>query len=390
MTPRAPGWRLAGRWFDPLLAAAFLIVCEAEVITDILGDHSHHHWPLAANILIVAGLAIPLVWRRRAPLISLIAVKASVLVLSVSLADIQTVNFPQLVLFIAPYSVAAYSPRSRALPGLAISIAAISAVNVLSPSGASSWVFSFGVCSASWITGRIMRAHRALAAELERTSDRITAEREGRELLAIAEQRTSIARELQTLVANSVSTMIVQTQAAQRLLDQDSDEADAAMATIEDTGRHALTEMRRILGVLRHTDEHAELAPRPGIGQIPALVEKARHTQRHVSWRVEGDPGPLPASVDLAVYRILEDALSGVDDTTKSIDIKSIDILLRFGADDIELNVTLRGFACLDWPTIAMRERAALCQGVVDVDTIPSSGERLMMRLPRLFEGALP
>jgi signal transduction histidine kinase len=174
--------------------------------------------------------------------------------------------------------------------------------------------------------------------------------------------------------------MIVQTQAARGLLDQGSADADAAMAMIEDTGRHALTEMRRILGVLRHADERADLAPQPGIGQIPVLVEAARQAHRNVALHVEGEPGPLPASVDLGVYRVLEDVLAGVDGG-------AVDIMLRFGADDVELTVT-GGAAHLDWPTVAMRERVALCQGTVDVDTLPGTGERLVARIPRLFEGA--
>jgi len=387
MTVRTPWWRLADRWFDPILATALLVLGEAEVITDIAGDHSHHHWPLAANTLIVAGLAIPLAWRRQTPLASASVVMACVFALTVGASDIQNVNSPQLVLFIAPYSVAAYSVRNRAVLGLAACLAAVCASNVLGGSGASgssSWVFSVGAGTASWLTGRILRTHRALAAELEQTTDRIAAERVGRELLAIAEQRTRIARELQTLVANSVSTMIVQTQAAQRLLEHNAEDADTAMATIEDAGRQALSEMRRILGVLRHTDEQPDLTPQPGIGQIPALVEQARHGRPNLALHVEGEPVPLPASVDLGIYRILEDALTCVEDSTGRIDV-----LLHFGTENIELTVTLPGAVCLDWPTIAMRERVALCQGAVDVDAIPGSGERLVIRLPRVFEGAL-
>ena len=233
------------------------------------------------------------------------------------------------------------------------------------------------------MTGRILRARRRLAAELRHTNERIIAEQHGREMLAIAEQRTRIARELQALVANSVSAMIVQTQAAQRLLIEVPGEADAAMAIIEDTGRQALAEMRRILGVLRRPDDKADLSPAPGVGQIPALVERARRTQRLVALHVDGDPGPLPASVDLGIYRILEEALASVDDTDGPVDI-----VLRFGADDVELDVTSHGGPRLDWPSIAIRERVALCQGVVDVDIVPGTGERLVVKLPRIFEGA--
>jgi signal transduction histidine kinase len=377
--------RIPPRWIDPVLAAVFLIACEVETLIDLHSDTSDH-WPLAANVLLVAGLAVPIAWRRRAPLACASIVMICVFVLTVSQNDVKNVTTPQLVLFIAPYSVAAYSSQSRATLGLAICVLAIAAGNLLGSgtSEASSLVFSLGASTgASWVSGRILRARRALAAELRRTNERIIAEQHGREMLAIAEQRTRIARELQALVANSVSAMIVQTQAAQRLLVQAPGDADAAMAIIEDTGRQALAEMRRILGVLRRPDDKADLSPAPGVGQIPALVERARRTQRLVALRVDGDPGPLPASVDLGVYRILEDALASADGSDGAIDV-----VLHFGADEIKLDVTSYGAPRLDWPSIAVRERVALCQGVVDVDAVPGAGERLVVKLPRVFEGA--
>jgi len=368
-------------WFDAILAAVLFIACEAEVITDTVGDRGHDHWPLVANVVIVAGATVPLAWRRRNPLASLVAVMSCVPLLIVALADVKSVNFPQLVLFIAPYSVAAYSPRRRALLGLAYTGLVLVVNNLVEPSGATSWVFSVAACVTPWGIGRILRARRETAAELRHTAEMLAAEEGGRELLAIAEQRTRIARELQTLIAHSVSAMIVQTQTAQRLLDDHPDEADTAMATIEDTGRQALADMRRILGVLRRSDDEADLAPQPGVGQIPALVERMRSAQRPVVLHVEGAPGPMPASVDLGVYRILEEALAGVVDP--------VDVVLRFGADDIELTVTSPGRTHLEWPTPAMRERAALCQGIAAIESIAGPGERLVVRLPRVFDEAV-
>lgn len=223
-----------------------------------------------------------------------------------------------------------------------------------------------------------------MAAELMHTAEMLAGEQGGRELLAVAEQRTRIARELQTLIAHSVSAMIVQTQTAQRLLDHHPEEADAAMATIEDTGRQALADMRRILGVLRRSDDEADLAPQPGVGQIPALVERLRSAQHPVALHVQGAPGPMPASVDLGVYRILEEALAGVVEGADPVDV-----VLRFGADDIELSVTSPSRTHLDWPTTAMCERAALCQGTAAVERTVGPGERLVVRLPRIFDEAV-
>jgi len=374
--------RPADGWVDVALAAVLFVACETEIITDTIGDHGHDHWPLAANILVGAGLTVPLAWRRRKPLASLVVVMSSVLLVIVALADVKTVNFPQLVLFVAPYSVAAYSSRRRALFGLGYSGLMLVTSNLLEPSGSTSWVFSLAACVVPWGVGRILRARRATAAELEHTAEMLAAEQGGRELLAIAEQRTRIARELQTLIAHSVSAMIVQTQTAQLLLDDDPDEADAAMATIEDTGRAALTDMRRILGVLRRADAEVDLAPQPGVGQIPALVERLRTAHRAVVLHVEGAPGPLPASVDLGVYRILEEALAGAAEG-------AVDVRLRFGADDIELTVASPDRVHLDWPTTAMRERAALCQGTAAVESGDGFGERLVVRLPHVFDEAV-
>ena len=376
--------RPADGWIDVALAAVLFVACETEVVLDTIGDHGHDHWPLVANVVIVAGLTVPLAWRRRNPLASLIVAMSCLPLLMVALADVKSVNFPQLVLFIPPYSVAAYSARRPALLGLAYSGLALATGNLLQPSGGTSWVFGLAACGVPWGVGRILRARRETANELRHTAETLAAEEGGRELLAIAEQRTRIARELQTLIAHSVSTMIVQTQTAQRLLDDNPDEADAAMATIEDTGRQALADMRRILGVLRRSDDEVDLAPQPGVGQIPALVERLRSARHPVILHVDGTPGPLPASVDLGVYRILEDALAGVDEGTGEIDI-----VLRFGVDDIELNVTSASRTHLDWPTTAMRERAALCQGTAVVESIVGRGERLVVRLPRVFDEAV-
>ena len=320
---------------------------------------------------------MPIAWRRRAPLACASIVMACVFVLTVSLNDVRNVTTPQLVLFIVPYSVAAYSSRARALLGLAICVIAIAAANLLEPglSSASSWVFSLGASTVpSWVTGRILRARRTLAAELRRTNERIIAEQHGREMLAIAEQRTRIARELQALVANSVSAMIVQTQAAQRLLVEVPGDADAAMAIIEDTGRQALAEMRRILGVLRRADDKPDLSPAPGVGQIPGAGRAGtagpttrRAPRRRRTGTAAGQRRP----------RGLPHPRRRLGKRGRHRWPRRHRAALR--SDDVELDVTSHGAPRLDWPSIAVRERVALCQGVVDVDIVPGTGERLVV-----------
>ena len=217
---------------------------------------------------------------------------------------------------------------------------------------------------ASWAVGRALRSRRELACELDLVAQRLAAEEDGRERLAVADERTRIARELNAAVARSISQMVVQSDAASRLLEVDRPRADAAMAALEDAGRETLAEMRRILGVLRRIDDAQVLVPQPGVGQIPALVEHACDGGRRVALRVDGDPGPLPASVDISMYRILHDALDAIAHRG------AMEIVLRFDEDDLALDVVADG-RMAGWPTPAMSERAALCDATLDV--APSS-----------------
>lgn len=361
--------RISDRWLDGALAAAVLVTFEWEILT------SHHrHGSLGLNLVIVAVIALSTLWRRRAPLEFVCVVMGLSILLTTALTDVTKLIASVYVLLIPAYTVAADEEQTRALVGLAICLISASVLNAISGQNVASYLFVSGFVVAAWTVGRSLRARRLLNKELERKAQRIAAERESRERLVIADERTRIARELHALVAGSISAMVVQTEAAQYLLQQAPEQADEAMATVEDAGRQALSEMRRILGVLRHSDEAAELAPQPGVGQIHALIERARAHSRDIAFEVQGDPGPLPASIDLGVYRILEEALavSGPG---------ALDVGLRFGERDVELHVVSRGTVPPAWPTLAMRERCAVCDG-----QILAAGHSLSVQLPRVFE----
>jgi signal transduction histidine kinase len=361
------------RWRDPALAAVALVAFEIEILTT-----KHRSGPVVLNVLAAAAITVPLIWRRRAPLAYECLTMGLGVLMSATLTDLTALGIPQFVLAIAVYTVAAHEPRTRALIGLAVCLAAVWALVAMTRhTGLAQYAFPTGSFALSWAVGRAVRARRLLNEELRRKAERIAAERESRELLAVADERTRIARELHAVVAGSVSAMVVKTEAAQQLLYEDLDRADAAMAAVEDAGREALSEMRRILGVLRRVDEAAERAPQPGVGQIHGLVERAREHHRQVELEVDGDPGPLPASIDLGVYRILEEALA-------STGAGPVQVRLTFAERDVELDVTSHSPPTVSWPTLAMRERVALCDGEFEAD------ERgLHVRLPRAFEGVL-
>jgi signal transduction histidine kinase len=306
-------------------------------------------------------------------------------VLKAIYGDFHALSFPLFAVLIPPYSVGAGEPRGRALVGLVVCLVGVVAVHAVG-SDTGSFVFLVAIVCSSWAAGQVLRARRVAAITLREKADRIAAERADRERLAVIDERSRIARELHAVVATAVSAMVLQTDAAQRLLDVDAARADEAMESIEEAGRRTLTEMRRVLGVLREENETAELAPQPGVGQIHTLIENARGDHRQVELKVEGEPGPLPASVNLGVYRILQDALG----SAPKIDQHPTDVTLRFGQQHVELTVTTTAANSLSWPTPAMRERVALCDGAIDVNIAPSNQARLRVRLPSTFDGALP
>jgi signal transduction histidine kinase len=369
--------RIPDGWADPLLAAVLLVICEVEVVAAADGRDARS---LAAFVA-AAALTVPLVWRRRAPLAVACMVMAAVVSLAAALPGFNTLTTPMFVLFIPPYSVAAHERRRPALAGLGICLAGAIVVNVLHPEGLSSVVFSTGTVGASWAVGRALRSRRRLVHELRSTVLRLAAEEADRERLAVADERTRIARELNAAVARTISQMVVESEAARRLLEVDRVRADAAMAGLEDAGRDTLVEMRRILGVLRRIDDAHALAPQPGLGQIRALIEQACADGRGVALRVEGEPCPLPASIDISMYRIIHEALATAADG-------AVEIVLRFDEEHLALCV-VADRAPAAWPTPSMSERAAVCDGTLEVRRGPGGQTRMQVRMPRVFDEVL-
>ena len=366
-------------WFDRTLAVTFLVVCEAEFFVNVAKHGAPHGAPVGVDAALLAGVTLPALGRRREPEAMTVVSFACLMLLALAFSRWNDLVLPQLVLFVMPYPVGAYGRRTRPMVGLAVCV--VSPLLIGTVAGLSGAWFVVGASVSSWALGRYVRSNRTLTGRLRALAEQIGAEREDRERLVVAEQRSLIARELETVVAERVSTMTVQARAAQQLLQTGDGEADEALATIEHTGRETMNELRRLLGVLRRADARIDLAPQPGVGQIPKLVEKARE-QRHVSLRVEGDPVALPASADVGLYRIVEDLLAGEADIP-------VEIALTFGVDDVELRMSAPCALGAGWPSVATRERVALCEGQLTM-TSEAGTTALVVRLPRLPEGVFP
>jgi signal transduction histidine kinase len=369
-------------WLDPLLAGLALVVLELGVLFS-----SHVRGPLVLNLIVVATMALAAIWRRRLPLLFLIVVGALAGVMNDALTSLDSLGLTAAYVLLVPaYAIGAWERRPKAVLGLAGFLGG-SAIDVLVIRHQTVGDFAGGallVCAA-WAAGRAIRSRRVLTSELELTSARLTVEREDRARLAVAGERSRIARELHAVVAHSVAAMVIQAEASRGLLGRDPVRADAAMGAIEDIGRQTLAEMRRILGVLRHTEHIGEREPQPGVAQIYTLIQRARERGQPVELSVDGDPGTLPAGVDLGIYRILEEALNSVRQQSGG----TVGVALRFGEQDLELRLTARCGGPSGWPTDAMRERVALCGGQLHADAPDENGWQFAVRMPRGLQGAL-
>jgi len=369
-------------WLDALLAGVVLVVLEIGVLTG-----SHRHGPLILNLIVVAGMALMAIWRRRSSLLFLVVVGALAEVMNYALTSLDSLPLTAAYVLLVPaYTVGAWEQRPKAVLGLAIFLGG-SAINVLVVRHQTVGYFAGGaflVCAA-WAAGRAIRSGRVLTSELKLTSARLAVEREDRARLAVAGERSRIARELHAVVARSVAAMVIQAEAARGVLDRDPVRADAAMGAIEDTGRQTLAEMRRILGVLRHAEHVGEREPQPGVAQIYTLLQRARERGQPVELSVDGEPGTLPAGVDLGIYRILEDALDSVRQQSGS----TVGVALHFGEQDLELRLTARCVGPSGWPTEVMRERVALCGGQLNSEARDGDGWQFAVRVPRGLQGAL-
>jgi signal transduction histidine kinase len=189
---------------------------------------------------------------------------------------------------------------------------------------------------------------------------------------------------LHDVVGHSVSVMTVQASAVRRLLRPEQEREREALLIVEQTGREALAEMRRMVGVLRRPEEAPALAPQPTLEHLDKLVEHAREAGLPVELRVEGDPLPLPVGVDLTAYRLVQE---GLTNALKHARAQRAQVLVRYGSGDIEVTVSDdgRGAGSGDGGghgLVGMRERVAVYGGELEAGPRADGGYRLRARLP--------
>jgi signal transduction histidine kinase len=374
IAPRVVDWALAGGFAVALTISALLAT-----------DVGAPRWVV---VLASLALSLPLAARRRYPLAVELVVGAVAVAMAAWLVNGYEGVSPLIPVLIAAYSTAVHARGRAALAGLAVALVVPGLIALVM--GSTVWgdyVFPNLILGLGWLAGWLVRSRTELAARLHEEAVRAEDERELLAEIAVADERRRIARELHDIVAHSMSVMVVQAGGARRILDRDPARAADAAAQIERTGREALTEMRRLLGVL---GVDAERTPQPGMDQVDELVGRARAAGLPVELEVEGDRRRLPAGVDLTGYRIVQEALTN---TMKHAASAPTSVRVRYGNDALELQIADRGTVAprLDDPghgLIGMRERVRVVGGELHAGPRAGGGFDVRARLPLIREAA--
>jgi len=384
MTRERLWWLLRRHWFD-----AVLIVLLGVGIVEVILTQDNENGPLGPlwfDILAVLGIVLPLfLWRRfpfGAPAASGVVFAGS------SFVDGRLTPNGVIEVLAAITCFVLFGlirDRTQAIAGLALGIGVTAIVAHNDPKGGiGNFIFTSVVFSIAWTIGFALGRKFHEAEEAKERLARAEHDRIERARLAVAEERTRIARELHDVVGHSVSVMTVQASAARRLLKPHQEKEREALLVVEQTGREALAEMRKMVGVLRRPEEAPALAPQPSLEYLDRLIEHAREAGLPVELRVEGTPEPLPASVDLTAYRLVQE---GLTNAIKHARAEHAEVLVRYGDGHVELTVTDDGTGDGSGESgghglVGMRERISIFGGKLEAGPLAGGGYRLRARIP--------
>ncbi|MEE1828941.1 histidine kinase [Streptomyces sp. BE20] len=381
---RAVRWRAGLAGVNPYVVDGLLTVGSAGVsLWSVYHDDTAWSW---WAYLLALGTALPLPWRRIAP-VTVLAVSGGV---SAVLSVLAHSAMPQLPLYAV---VTLYTVADRARDGQRWAVLAVVVVaNVVGTRSPNGMLFSLLTSVGAFVFGSLVRELRRLAqveSERAREAGRRAASDAAR---AVAEERARIAREMHDILAHAVSLMVIQAEAGPVVVRSDPERAIRTFDTIADSGRDAMVQLRRVLGVLKEEGAAPELAPQPRLAELAALAERVRTAGLSVDLDLGRVGGPLPADVEAAAYRIVQEALTN---TVKHAGASHT--LVRVVREGEELAVVVSddgrgvplpaGRAASGWSggrgLVGIRERAAACGGRAEAGPGPDGrGFLVSARLP--------
>jgi signal transduction histidine kinase len=364
--------------FPDLLIAVLTVGSMIEVATTSV-DYSKAIIPFA---LLAAP---PLFFRRRfpfgAPTATFLMVAGFA---TVSNRAGNNLSFPFFCAVGAMVTFGAARERRIAYAGIPIGFATVAYVTHQFHQGLGSVPWIAGFFTAAWLAGFFLGSRTRQNAELRERAERLELEREIQARTAVAEERARIARELHDIVGHSVSVMTVQASAVRRLLREDQEREREALQTVEDTGRAALAEMRRLVGVLRRPEEAPALVPQPSLEYVDKLVAQTREAGLDTKLTLEGNPTELPQGIDLTAYRFVQE---GLTNAIKHANAKHAEVVVRYANGTVELVVRDDGSGDGNGGgsghgLVGIRERVAVYGGELSAGPRPEGGYELRARLP--------
>jgi signal transduction histidine kinase len=341
--------------------------------------------PLALNVLVMACVAVAVLVRRRRPVVGLGIWMGVALTMALFLTQPSELSALFLGLMVFPYAVGAHADGPRSWAGLGLALGTIVVVSLDSDSFVWGDIFFPGIFATMlWLAGRAVRSRSRLTAELHEAALRLHEQREAEAHAAVAEERRRIAREMHDVVAHSVSTMVIQAGGARRILARDPARAVEAAALIERTGREALGEMRHLLGVLHAGENLAALTPQPTLLELEALAERSRASGLPVELEVTGERRELPPGVDLAAYRVVQEALTnslkhGGGRATVTVEYGERELCLEVADDGSGRGASVQGSG---QGLRGMRERVRVSGGELHAGPRAGGGFAVRARLP--------
>jgi signal transduction histidine kinase len=369
-----------------IVLAAIEGALEVALRDDALRAPRSSHWFVVPAVAI---MVLPLLLRRRWRFGAPVAVW--LLAAAFSFVDGRLIEFTAGVTvagMAASFLLAQVPDARQARFGLAVAVGGAAIVVYNDPNhAAGDFVFIPALFAIAWLVGFALRERVAQAEAAEERARQAERDREAAARVAVAEERARIARELHDIVAHAVSVMVLQVGAVRHNLPDGRGDDRAALRDVEETGRTALTEMRGLLGAMRREDERPDLAPQPGLGSLDPLLEDFRRAGLPVQLHVDGEPRPLPRTLDLSAYRIIQE---GLTNALKHAHAGHADVVVRYGSDGLGIDVRDDGNGGaasdgLGHGLVGIRERVKIHGGEMTAGVDAGRGFTLSTRLP--FDG---
>jgi signal transduction histidine kinase len=368
--------RLDRRWIDRAIAGVLLVAGEVELLARTDLD------PSSLSVALMAAGYLTLLWRRSRPVVAASAMFVAWILFNVAGTDVDSLQGPFFAGLLISYAAGAYSEgREARVAPFVILVGVLGVVHTWEVREAPDYLFPTAFMLIAWLAGRGVRTRTRLTEELHEAAVQAQEAHEAEIARAAADERRRIAREMHDVVAHSVSVMVVQAGGARRILERDPARAIDAAAHIEEVGRAALTEMRRLLGLMHHAEERA---PQPTMQELDALVERTRAAGLPVALTVEGEPRSLPAGIDLAAYRVVQEALTNA---IKHAGAAPTKVTVRWEPAHLELEIVDNGVPAANGTggghgLIGMEERVRLYAGELRTGRRAGGGFEVVARLP--------